>query len=385
MGVELRPLGVACNIACTYCYQNPQREAGNYRQDYDLERMKTAVEREGGPFTLFGGEPLLMPHKDLEILLAWGLEKYGSNSIQTNGALITDEHIELFRKYKVTVGVSIDGPGELNDVRRSHNREVTRATTAAVEAAIEKLCQEHEPPGLIVTLHQGNALPEKLPRMHAWMRRLDDLGIKSVRLHILEVENTLIRDELALSGRQNYEAFTGFIELQEELKNVRFDIADELEQLLMGNDGNASCVWHACDLYTTAAVRGVEGNGQSSNCGRTNKDGVDFVKANEPGYERYLALYHTPQTHGGCSNCRFFLFCKGQCPGTAIDGDWRNRTEHCRVWMALFTTAESNLVRKGMVPISLQPIRLELEQKALAVWRGGDNLGVSDLQTRDAL
>ena len=93
MGVELRPLGVACNIACTYCYQNPQREAGNYRQDYDLERMKTAVEREGGPFTLFGGEPLLMPHKDLKILLAWGLEKYGSNSIQTNGALITDEHI----------------------------------------------------------------------------------------------------------------------------------------------------------------------------------------------------------------------------------------------------------------------------------------------------
>ena len=139
-------------------------------------------------------------------------------------------------------------------MRRSHNREVTRATTAAVEAAIEKLCQEHEPPGLIVTLHQGNALPEKLPRMHAWMRRLDDLGIKSVRLHILEVENTLIRDELALSGRQNYEAFTGFIELQEELKNVRFDIADELEQLLMGNDGNASCVWHACDPYTTAAV-----------------------------------------------------------------------------------------------------------------------------------
>jgi uncharacterized protein len=28
MSVELRPLGVKCNIRCSYCYQDPQREAG---------------------------------------------------------------------------------------------------------------------------------------------------------------------------------------------------------------------------------------------------------------------------------------------------------------------------------------------------------------------
>ncbi len=28
MSVELRPLGVQCNIQCQYCYQNPQRDAG---------------------------------------------------------------------------------------------------------------------------------------------------------------------------------------------------------------------------------------------------------------------------------------------------------------------------------------------------------------------
>jgi len=79
-------------------------------------------------------------------------------------------------------------------------------------------------------------------------------------------------------------------------------------------------------------VQGVEGDGRSSNCGRTNKDGVDFPKAEFAGYERYLALAKTPYAYGGCSGCRFFIFCKGQCPGTAIDGDWRNRTEHCSVW-----------------------------------------------------
>ena len=48
MGVELRPLGVRCNIQCQYCYQNPQRDAGNLTQSYDLDLMKAAIKAEGG-------------------------------------------------------------------------------------------------------------------------------------------------------------------------------------------------------------------------------------------------------------------------------------------------------------------------------------------------
>ena len=58
MGVELKPLGVTCNIQCHYCYQNPLRDAG-HRSAYDIEAMKAAVLREGVPFSLFGGEALL--------------------------------------------------------------------------------------------------------------------------------------------------------------------------------------------------------------------------------------------------------------------------------------------------------------------------------------
>ena len=55
----------------------------------------------------------------------------------------------------------------------------------------------------------------------------------------------------------------------------------------------------------TGAVRGVEGNGQTSNCGRTNKDGIDFTKANTAGYERYLALY---QHHRMTADVRAVVF-----------------------------------------------------------------------------
>jgi uncharacterized protein len=117
MTVELRPYGTRCNIQCRYCYQEPRREAGNLARAFDLEKMKRAVESEGGPFSLFGGEPLLLRLDELEELWAWGLERYGVNSIQTNGTLIRDEHIALFHKYRVSVGISMDGPDELNDVR----------------------------------------------------------------------------------------------------------------------------------------------------------------------------------------------------------------------------------------------------------------------------
>ena len=82
MSVEVRPLGVNCNIGCLYCYQNPQRDAGNLTKKYDLEAIKKAVELENDDFILFGGEPLMVPLEDLEELWAWGFEKYGKNDDQ---------------------------------------------------------------------------------------------------------------------------------------------------------------------------------------------------------------------------------------------------------------------------------------------------------------
>lgn len=377
MSVELRPLGVKCNIQCQYCYQNPQRDAGNVVHKFDLERMKAAVIEEGGPFTLFGGEPLLVPLDVLENLWSWGLEKWGQNGIQTNGTLINDDHIRLFKQYKVHVGLSVDGPGELNDVRWVGNLTRTRDATKKSNAAIERLCNEEIPFSLIVTLHRGNATADKLPAIHDWFRYLDAIGLTSARLHVLEVEDRAIEQKYGLTTEENLAAFQRFRELEKELTGLRFDVFKDLRNLLIGNDSYSTCIWHACDPYTTRAVRGVEGSGQRSNCGRTNKDGIDFVKADRAGFERYLALYHTPQEYGGCKDCRFFLMCKGQCPGTSDSGDWRNRSEHCNLWKGLFRLIEDDLLNERLTPISARPDRSEIECVMLAAWVAGQNLDLS--------
>lgn len=381
MAVEVRPLGVSCNLQCRYCYQNSQREAGNVLHDYDLEKLKAAAERIGGEVTLFGGEPLLIPEKDLEALFAWSFAKYGAGGLQTNGTLINENHIRIFRAYNVHVGISLDGPGELNDARWSGTLQKTRADTERAVAVLERLCRDGLSVSLIATLHRGNASADRLPRLHAWLRHLDDLGLKSARLHILEVENESVRQQYGLATDEYCAAFLSFLRLEKELKVLRFDVFDDMRNMLLGKDDDTTCCWNACDPYTTRAVQGIEGNGQKSNCGRTNKHGIDFVTAPRDGYERYLALYHTPQEYGGCQSCRFFLMCKGQCPGTAVGGDWRNRTEHCEIWAALFRHLEAELIAAGQSPISARADRATIEARIVASWASGSRQYMAQILT----
>ena len=368
MSVEVRPFGVKCNIQCKYCYQNTERDSGNLLHSYDLAEIMKSLEKESKKFSLFGGEPLLMPADDLEIIFKWGYERFGVNSIQTNATLISDEHIQLFKKYNVAVGISIDGPDELNDARWAGSLARTRKATGNIQSAIELLVHENLTPSLIVTLHRQNSNKAALPRMNDWFNYLDDLGIRHVRLHILEIDSEHVEDNFALSTTENYEALLNFYNLSASLKSIKFDLFDEMRNLLLGNDSHSSCVWNACDPYTTRAVQGIEGNGQRSNCTRTNKDGVNFVKANQQSFERYIALYYAPQKFGGCNGCRFFAMCKGQCPGTSIEGDWRYRTRYCEVWKLLFERIESELESEQITPLSRQALRSDVEKFLIANW-----------------
>lgn len=374
MPIEVRPLGVKCNISCHYCYQSNLREAGVGSSEYDLDKIRDTLIEKNLPFTIFGGEPLLIPKKDLDKLFSLGFERFGSNAIQTNGALIDDDHIGLFKKYRVSVGISVDGPGECNRARWAGSDKRTAQITERTAAAIERLLQAGISPGIITTLHRDNASSEMLPQLLDWFIGLDRMGVTSARIHVLEVDSAPVGRDLALSTEENIKALLALDSLERDsLVKLKFDLFTEIEALLNLADNKVSCIWRACDPYTTPAVQGVEGHGQSSNCGRTNKIGVDFAKASNRGFERYIALYYTPFAFGGCNGCRFFLICKGQCPGTGIDGDWRNRSDQCETWLGVFEHVERRMLANNATPLSLSPQRALMETIQLQAWASGSN------------
>jgi uncharacterized protein len=348
MTVEYLPVGIACNISCKYCYQDPMRDAGNINVPRDWEKVKKQLTALGQDFSIFGGEPLLAPIAHIKEVFEFGFKKFGRNGIQTNGSLITDEHIKLFKAYNVRVGISIDGPGLLNSVR------CTNALTKKTERAIRKLCDQGVPPSIICTIHKGNF---DSPVLIGWLNDLVSQGVHYINFHEMEVECG--KEEWALSEDDN---IWMFLELYEwaKTKKVYVNPFVDIKALLTQEHPQVMCVWNHCDPLTTAAVQGVNPDGSRSNCGRASKDGVNWVKADSPGLERYIALYHTPQEFGGCRGCRYFAFCKGHCPGTAIEGDWRNRTQDCRLWYTLFERIEKDNADRILDPLIIKRKELEV-------------------------
>jgi uncharacterized protein len=72
--------------------------------------------------------------------------------------------------------------------------------------------------------------------------------------------------------------------------------------------------------------------------------------------------------------------CKGQCPGTAIDGDWRNRTEHCDMWKGLFRELEEQLLDQDQIPLSASPQRRGVEAAFLEMWSSGSSTSIAGVR-----
>jgi uncharacterized protein len=138
----------------------------------------------------------------------------------------------MFRRYKVNVCISLNGPGELNDVGWNGDLASTRRATAKVESVIKRLCEEGMPPSLIVTLHRNNATADKLPRMHEWFLELERQGVRSARLHALEVESGAVPSKYALTAEENIRALLSFAALEGRLSSLRVDIFSDMEKLL---------------------------------------------------------------------------------------------------------------------------------------------------------
>ena len=124
-----------CNINCTYCYvfnlgneistnskpiisqqiiKDLKKFFERASQEYDIETIQV---------DFHGGEPLLIGKKRFENAcheLVSGNYNGARFDIacQTNAILIDNEWIDIFSKYNISVGISIDGPKHINDKHR---------------------------------------------------------------------------------------------------------------------------------------------------------------------------------------------------------------------------------------------------------------------------
>ena len=340
MTIEYLAPGIKCDLSCTYCYQNSMRDAGNFGPKTDWDKVRAEIDKQNQEFTVFGGEVLLTPKAHLKEVFEYGFNKFGKNGVQTNLLRLDDDHIKMFQDYRVHAGVSIDGYWPQNSPRS------TKEETERIVANLHRLAKAKVSFSLIVTIHRMNALDNQL---HYFIQDMLDIGVNSINYHDLEVEDESIQAELGLSQEETLDAFLRLYDKFHYLATHNAAPFSDIRRLLTVINADANCTWKACDVLTTPAVHGIMPDGSLANCGRAIKDGVNWVKnTDEHKSERYIALYNTPQEYGGCQGCQYFYACKGQCPGTAIDNDWRNKTSSCEFWYKLIGHIHADLQAKGI-------------------------------------
>lgn len=128
--IVAKPIGSSCNLKCNYCFYLEKSEIleknnsvmsreilEKYIKNYMMSQTTPEVE-----FVWHGGEPLLAGldffKTVVEIQKEYSEYKKITNSIQTNGTLLTAEWCEFFCANNFIVGLSLDGPKEIHDMYR---------------------------------------------------------------------------------------------------------------------------------------------------------------------------------------------------------------------------------------------------------------------------
>lgn len=142
-----------CNLNCSYCYEynmgdSSWKKMPKYMNEglfsKTLIRIKEHCEAHGFDnisISLHGGEPLLVGHEIFAKYLALAEDILGdyrlTMGIQSNGLLLDESYLTLFKKHGVTLGISLDGLPSDNDLYRFYHNG--KGSGEAVASKLELL------------------------------------------------------------------------------------------------------------------------------------------------------------------------------------------------------------------------------------------------------
>ncbi|MDX3308882.1 FxsB family radical SAM/SPASM domain protein [Streptomyces sp. ME08-AFT2] len=182
-----------CNIDCDYCFvfNSKDQAARRLPARMDLAVAQAAARRIGEHASthrlrtihvvLHGGEPLLVGVAHMAGLLLAVRDSVPAGTrvlfeVQTNGTLLSDAWLDLFERYEVAVGVSLDGPPLAND--RHRLTHAGRSSAASAVRGIELLrSRPHLFAGLLAVVDLANDPVEIHDYLAAFEPPVIDFGL----------------------------------------------------------------------------------------------------------------------------------------------------------------------------------------------------------------
>ncbi|MGZ6249716.1 MAG: anaerobic sulfatase maturase [Syntrophales bacterium] len=152
--VVAKPIGPVCNLNCEYCFYLEKQALFGADEKYRMsDKVLSAfvtnyITSQPTPVVEFvwqGGEPTLLGidffKRIIEFQKPFVAQKTITNSLQSNGTLLTAEWCRFLKKNNFMVGISLDGPKEIHD-RYRRDRKGNRTFSQVMRGL--KLLQEHK-------------------------------------------------------------------------------------------------------------------------------------------------------------------------------------------------------------------------------------------------
>jgi uncharacterized protein len=363
MVVIIKPT-YSCNFNCRYCYLSEESKTKN---KFDVEFAKKALLQIKECFLTdnkrrltiiwHGGEPLL-----------WGIENYREifsfienefkdykfqNSMQSNLSLINEDFIELFLKYDVHLGFSLDGPEEINDFQR-----VYKNGSGTFKTVIEKiaLCKEKKLRiGCIVVATKKHI--GKIQELYQFMcknnigfklnplfksgeakKNVDDLGITPEEYAKMSAElfDLWFYDKVNKNNNSNFAEIASNI-IAKKPSGCMFGKNCQDNFLAISPNGDVVPCGRFCD---NDLIEYSYGNLHNENL----KDILPRIKLSSS-YNRFEYIEAS-----SCRRCRFFDICHGGCmhDGFLVNNDFKTKTFLCNAYKKIFMHISKRLKESGV-------------------------------------
>ena len=304
---------MACQASCRYCFA---RKAGGIMSRETAEKALDLIARlapAGKDFnlTFHGGEPLLAGTDFYAWIFPELISRFGRRvhlSIQSNLWALTDGTAELFRKFRVSVGVSLDGPEDMCDSQRGEG--YYRRTTEKIGL----LRSRGIAVGIICTAAAGN------------FQRTADVFTESRTPYSIHGAVPVLgspENPLAVTPEQMTRILTdSYAAYKADPAHNRITTLDAMAAGCLKGEGTlckfTDCLGHFAaigpdgDVYSCQRFCGLPGF--SFGDVRDDLNGAEIIRSNA-----YLRLREAQdEKRGACKDCGHAAYCGGGCLYNAL-------------------------------------------------------------------
>lgn len=327
-----------CNLKCSYCNveadlpSTPRLSMERYKQ---IARLLIENSREKMVALEFhGGEPLLLDDEWFKEAVGYAAalgRKHGKivdHPMQTNGTRLTEERLELLLNLGIRIGISCDGPPEINDRHRMAGKRV--------EKALQLLVGWRAPFGLIVVLSHSNCF-----EMREVMEYFRGLGVPGFRVNFMQPQG--LGTEQELLTRQ--EMFAGMRAIFDHMAETDCSVMEAGMQLavnrfISGRDPRPrlSCWEHQCQAGRVYVAINVQG--EVFSCGTDmfhhRLGHIDEGFHREHVGQTLCALHHKDPWYIRCFGCAAKRICNYSCP-TSDSNNIKYRDAECEYTRLLYS------------------------------------------------